>query len=375
MVWIFITIAALTLFMSLFNYVNYTISKQLQTLKQMGIRMAAGAGKGGQIFLYYLVEVGLSVIIALTLAVLFTSMALPIAEQLFRVELDVLWLLKPSMLAIAVVVLMSVVLLAAWFPVSLILQSNITSLLGKSPKLFKASSLSKIMTVAQLVISIVLLSSLLLINKQLDFVKTANYGFKTEQLLRINLPDDYSNYSIVKEAFSKLPFITDLSLTSHSPGAGWSRSGAKDKDGKEVLINTMYVDTDFVNTFQIKLLQGRNGMEGDKNWILITETTLKQLGWDDFEGRELFGRKVIGGVVNEFQYNSMHSLIGPVAFIYRDGFYSALNVRLLPENFNEQLSQMEKAWKQADIEQPLQFQFYNEYYNTLYKKKSLLPKR
>ncbi len=331
--------------------------------------------KGGADFLYYLVEVGLSVIIALTLAVLFTSMALPIAEQLFRVELDVLWLLKPSMLAIAVVVLMSVVLLAAWFPVSLILQSNITSLLGKSPKLFKASSLSKIMTVAQLVISIVLLSSLLLINKQLDFVKTANYGFKTEQLLRINLPDDYSNYSIVKEAFSKLPFITDLSLTSHSPGAGWSRSGAKDKDGKEVLINTMYVDTDFVNTFQIKLLQGRNGMEGDKNWILITETTLKQLGWDDFEGRELFGRKVIGGVVNEFQYNSMHSLIGPVAFIYRDGFYSALNVRLLPENFNEQLSQMEKAWKQADIEQPLQFQFYNEYYNTLYKKKSLLPKR
>ena len=40
MVWIFITIALLTLFMSLFNYINYTISKQLQTLKQMGIRMA-----------------------------------------------------------------------------------------------------------------------------------------------------------------------------------------------------------------------------------------------------------------------------------------------------------------------------------------------
>ena len=109
--------------MSLFNYVNYTISKQLQTLKQMGIRMAAGAGKA-QIFRYYLVEVGLSVIIALLLAVIFTIMALPLAEQLFRVELDVLWLLKPLMLAVAVVVLMSVVLLAAWFPVSLIWQSR-----------------------------------------------------------------------------------------------------------------------------------------------------------------------------------------------------------------------------------------------------------
>jgi len=376
MVWIFVTIAALTLFMSLFNYVNYTISKQLQTLKQMGIRMAAGAGKT-QIFRYYLVEVGLSVFVSFVLALIFTALALPLAEQLLQVELDILWLLKPSMIAIAVVALILVVLLSAWFPVSLIWRSNITSLLGKSHRLFKANSLSKIMTVAQLAISVVLLSSLLLINKQLDFVKTANYGFNTEQLLRINLPDDFKNYSVLKETFSKLPFISDLSFTSHSPGAGWSRSGAKDKDGKEVLINTMFVDVDFINTFQIKLLQGRDGMESDMDngkCVLITETAFKQLGLNDFEGQKLFDYYDIIGVVNEFQYNSMHSKIGPVAFIYTDRFYSALNVRILPDNFGEQLSQMEQAWKQAGIEQPLDFQFYNEYYNSLYKKDELAAK-
>ncbi len=216
MVWIFITIALLTLFMSLFNYINYTISKQLQTLKQMGIRMATGAGKG-QIFRYYLVEVGLSIFFSLILAIVFTTIALPLAEKLFQVELNIMWLLKPSMLAIAVVGLALIILLSFWFPVSLIWKSNITSLLGKSQKRFKASSLSRVMTVAQLAISIILLSSLLLISKQLDYVKTANYGFKTEQLLRITLPNDYSNLnaSVIKEAFSKLPFITDLTLTSH----------------------------------------------------------------------------------------------------------------------------------------------------------------
>ena len=373
MVWIFITIATLTLFMSLFNYVNYTISKQLQTLKQMGIRMAAGAEKA-QIFRYYLVEVGLSVFISFVLALIFTALALPLAEQLLQVELDILWLLKPSMIAIAVVALILVVLLSAWFPVSLIWRSNITSLLGKSHRLFKANSLSKIMTVAQLVISVALLSSLLLINKQLDFVKTANYGFKTEQLLRINLPGDYKSYSVLKEAFSKLPFITDLSFTSHSPGVGWSCSGADDKDGKQVLINTMYVDVDFAKTFQIKLLQGRDGIEGDmNNCALISETTFKQLGWDDFEDKISLLGEVIG-VVNEFQYNSMHSLVGPVAFIYSDRFYTSLNVRLLPDNFTEQLSQMESAWKQAGIVEPFDFQFYNDYYNILYKKEELETK-
>ena len=76
------------------------------------------------------------------------------------------------------------------------------------------------MTVAQLVVSVVLLTSLLLVNKQLHFVKTANYGFETEQLLRIDLPNNYNNYSVIKEAFAKLPFITDLSLASHAPGVG-----------------------------------------------------------------------------------------------------------------------------------------------------------
>jgi putative ABC transport system permease protein len=179
---------------------------------------------------------------------------------------------------------------------------------------------------------------------------------------------------VVKETFSKLPFITDLSLTSHSPGSGWSRSGAENEEGEEIYINTMRVDADFVNTFQIALLQGRNGTEEDINKsVIITETTLKQLGWDDFEGRKLWDYDVIG-IVNEFQYNSMHSLIGPVAFMYSDRYYSALNVRLLPDNFGEQLSQMKKAWKQAGIEQPFQFQFYNDYYNKLYKKEELEAK-
>ena len=136
----------------------------------------------------------------------------------------------------------------------------------------------------------------------------------------------------------------------------------------------MRVDNDFINTFQIKLLQGRDGTEGDINkGILITETTLKQLGLDDFEGQKLWDYNIIG-VVNEFQYNSMHSLIGPVAFIYSDTYYNALNVRLLPGNFGEQLAQMERTWKEAGIEEPLNFMFYNEYYNQLYKKEELAAK-
>lgn len=216
LLWMFITIAALTLFMSVFNYVNYTISKQLKTLKQMGIRMAAGAGTK-QIVRYYLMEVSLSVFSAFIVTVFFANMALPLVERLLETNLNMQWLLKPELLSVFSLLLLLVVALSVWFPVGLILRTDIKSLLGKSPMRLKASLLSRIMSVTQLAVSIGLLASLLLINKQLDFVKTANYGFQTNQLLRVEIPFNSTNYSVIKETFSKLPFITDLSLTSHAP--------------------------------------------------------------------------------------------------------------------------------------------------------------
>lgn len=367
LLWIFISIAALTLFMSVFNYVNYTISKQLATLKETGIRIASGA-EIKQILGYYFVEVCLSVLIAFALALLIADRTLPLAENMLDTTLQMQWILKPEIIGVFTVLLFIVIALSVWFPVGIISRAKVTSLLSKTPKRIKAGVLSKAMSVVQLTISILLLSSLLVINKQLNFVKTADYGFHTEHLLQVNIPFDYNNYTVLKESFSKLPFIKNLSLTSHAPGAGWSRSGEKNSEGEEVLINTMNVDEDFVKTFEIKLLSGRapEKTELGKS-ILITETTLKQLGWDDYEGKQVFKRNVTG-IVNFFQYNSMHSLVGPVAFLFRDEYYSSLNVRLLPGNLSDQITQMKEMWKNTGIEQPFQFQFYDEYFNRLYNK-------
>lgn len=144
-----------------------------------------------------------------------------------------------------------------------------------------------------------------------------------------------------------------------------------DENGEELMAYTMRVDADFINTFQIDVVQGRNGTENDINRsALISETTFRKLGWEDIEGRDINGWGVIG-VVNELQYDSMHSLATPMVFFYTNSYFNTLNVRLLPENFSEQLSQMKNAWKQAGIEEPFEFQFYNDYYNMLYQKEEM----
>ncbi len=371
MLWLLIAIAGLTLFMSVFNYINYTISKQLKTLKETGIRITTGAGIR-QILTYHLVEVAISIIFSFLLGVLITNLSLPITEKLLDVSLDLVWLLKPKMVISLLLLLTSVIMLSVWFPLSVISRNNITTLLGKSPKRISAGVLSKVMTVMQLIITMVLFSGLLAINKQINYVKTASYGFNTDEIIRIEVPWESSEgvgYSVIKEAFSQLPFIKALSFTSHTPGSGWSMYSTKDVEGELFYVYTINIDADFLQTFGMKLISGRESRTTDLNRAMfISEATLNRLGWDDYKGKKyLYDREVIG-VLNDIHYNSMHSPIVPTAFFYTDSYYNELNVQLLSGNFIHQKEQMEQVWKNLGYEEPFRFQFYNDYYQKLYQK-------
>lgn len=371
MLWLLIAIAGLTLFMSVFNYINYTISKQLKTLKETGIRITTGAGIR-QILTYHLVEVTLSVILSFLIGVLITNLTLPITERLLDTPLNLAWLLKPRMAISLLLLLIAVILLSVWFPLSVISRSSITTLLGKSPKRISAGALSKIMTVMQLIITMVLLSGLLAINKQINYVKTASYGFNTEQLIRIEIPwGSYKKvgYSVLKEAFSQLHFVKTLSLTSHTPGSGWSMHSAKNIEGELFNVYTINIDADFLQTFGMKLVSGRTPVVTDLNRAMfISEATLNRLGWDDYKGKKFLNGLEVIGVFNDIQYHSMHSPIAPIAFFYSDSYYSALNVQLQLGNFIHQKEQMEQVWKKLGYEEPFELQFYNDYYQKLYQK-------
>ena len=369
--WLLIAIAGLTLFMSVFNYINYTISKQLKTLKETGIRITTGAGIR-QVLTYHLVEVTLSIILSFLLGVLITNLTLPITERLLDTPLNLVWLLKPRMAISLLLLLITVILLSVWFPLSVISRSSITTLLGKSPKRISAGALSKIMTVMQLVITMVLLSGLLAINKQINYVKTASYGFNTEQLIRIEIPwGSYKKigYSVLKEAFSQLSFVKTLSLTSHTPGSGWSMHSAKNIEGELFSVYTINIDEDFIQAFDMKLILGREPVATDLNRAMyISESTLNRLGWDDYKGMNFLNGMEVIGVLNDIQYHSMHSPIAPIAFFYVDYYYSELNVQLLPGNFFHQKEQMEEVWKKIGYDEPFRFQFYSDYHHQLYQK-------
>ncbi len=367
LIFIFITIAVFTLIMAIFNYANFSISRQMQNLKASGIRITNGATRV-EIRFFYIIDVAISVGLAFVLGMFISWLLMPLTKNIFAVNLNPIWLLKPEFIALTAGILLTVILLSSILPVGFISRLELQSLFGKTQLKSRKHPLKSIMTIMQLAISMVLVVGLIVVNKQLNYVKTADIGFEKEHLLRVNLPYPFTKKEVLKNTINKLPFIDKFSFTCHSPGAGWSRTELKKESGEYLKVRTMLVDENFLETFGMKLLQGRKFLEGDMdNSCYISETTLKEMNWDSFEGKKLNGSKIIG-IVNDININSLHTGVVPVGYLFYTKHTSALNVRLKAGNIRQQLEALEETWNKATEGETFKYQFYDDYFDSLYKK-------
>ncbi|HKJ41973.1 MAG TPA: FtsX-like permease family protein, partial [Sunxiuqinia sp.] len=130
----------------------------------------------------------------------------------------------------------------------------------------------------------------------------------------------------------------------------------------------------------IHLLSGRNFMTGDKGQAcLMNKAAIKRFGWDNPEGRiykngREEGYRVVG-VVNNFNVRSLHSAMAPVALLYEpDHQFSTLSLRLIAGNIGQQMKQMRKVWESFLPNDPMEFTFYNDQFQSMYLKEDRLAK-
>ena len=362
---IIITIALLTLIMSVFNYVSFTISKQLKTLKDAGVRITNGADSS-QLKTYYIIDIGLSVLISFLLALLISKASVSFAAQLLDTPLSFSWLLKPELVLFVFILLTLVIAISAIVPVGFISRVNPQVLFGRFSLRHRKYSLQSFMTVFQLAVSIILFSAFFVVNKQLDFVKSADVGFNKEHLLRIDLPYPFDKHHVLKQQLRQYSFIQSMAYTSHAPGASWQTIDELSESGSNITLRAINIDKDFLSTFGIELLKGRKIFDGEINSACyISEKAFKDYEWKDIVGKTFNGLNVVG-VVNDINVNSLHTGVVPVAFQFTNHYYNALNLRLMPGNVSEHIEQLKKIWNRVAPDSPFSYGFYDEFFSSLY---------
>jgi putative ABC transport system permease protein len=369
LVYIFISTALLIMLLSVINYIIFTLSKYSNTLKEIGIKITNGANSS-QLKQYFFTDIAITVFVSFLVALYLSSAILPLIEKLLASKLEFRWIVswQISVLFIAIVIIVIIASMSA--PSYIVRHTDVQTLFGKKGLMSLKRSGQKMLTIFQITVSVVLLICLSFIQKQLIYVKSTDLGFNKELLLRLNIPYSFNNRTALKQRIDVLSFVKSSSYSNGCPGLINNKMSVPELEKQ--MFNCIYIDSQFLETFNIELLKGRTFLNGDRGEsCYINEKAYKDYGWDNLENRKFMNGKENGfnivGVVRDFNIASLHSGIEPVCLIYADQ-YSLLSVRLRQGNISEQMNEIKEIWKSVLPTAPFSYTFFDDYFNSLYHK-------
>ncbi len=375
---IFIVIALLILILSSINYLNYSVSMQFAKMKEIGINKINGA-KWKNLVQYIFMEVSIGVLFSFIIATIVTALALPYSKIIFGKEIHFGFydLLSTGPLFLGVVV--AIILINSLAPIYVLSRFNITSFLSGFRGNKNQKQLSRqLLLIFQLTVSIALITSVMVIFKQLNFAKHTDLGFNKEKLLRIDIPYKYPNTQTLLQETNNLPFVKSSTLSNGCPGMiNWRFAVGEGKTSFD--INLIKAGSDYLKTMGIELLDGRDFLTGDmEKTCLLNEEALKQYQWSDFNGKKLDiseGGYEVVGVVKNFMFESLHSLIEPLAIVYsQTPDANVLSVSLAEGNTGGQMDQLKRMWKKLSPGEPFIFSFYDDQFQSMYEKEERLSR-
>ena len=369
LIFIFISTALLILLLSVINYIIFTLSNYFSTLKIIGIRITNGANSN-QLKQYFYIDITLTVLVSFLAALYLASAFLPLIEKLLDSKLEFGWFFSWQISTLFSAIVIIVVMVSMLAPSYIIKHSDVQTLFGKKGLKHGKRLGQRLLTVLQITVSMILLICLAFIQKQLIYVKSTDLGFDKELLLRLDIPHDFKNKPALKQQISNLSFVKSSSFSNGGPGLIRNHMSVPETEG--LMFNCIYIDRQFLETYDIELVKGRKLLDGDFNEsCYINEKALKIFGWENLENRRFNNGKENGynivGVVRDFNIASLHKEIEPVCLIFSDQ-YSILNIKLLPGNLDEQMKVIHGIWKSILPGTPFSYTFLDEYFNSLYHK-------
>ncbi len=393
---IFSATALLTLFIALINYINLTTAQVSKRLKEIGIKKSIGATKL-TLFLQFLAETLITVSFSFLLALSLLYFTLPQLNKLTDKTFSFFQIITPSFLVSSCLFILLFGILAGIYPAILLSSFKPTQALKSTNKIIGVSLVQKIvnpgfvrkaLVTLQFSISVFLIIATITVFKQFRYMQNQNMGFDQEQVMVIDVPNDTlvsKRLDIVKNTLLQLSVVKSVSSTSSIPGSGHGAltMNVSQSGGSEIkVINTFFTDEKFIETLDIKLLDGRffskEFSTDPKQAFVINEAAAKFLGWENPIDKKIVSPlgqdgKVVG-LIKDFNYKSLHSSIEPLIIMNTLQSQGFLLIRISSNDVHRTVDQITEAWKAFDRDHPYEYFFLDEKFQTQYSKEERLVK-
>ncbi|MGF7040130.1 ABC transporter permease [Mucilaginibacter lappiensis] len=376
-IWLFGAVAIFILFIACINFINLSTAKSANRAKEVGLRKVVGSQRSGLIT-QFLTESLIYSFFSFVLGLILATVLLPYFNVLASKTLTMPWLqwwFIPAILISAVLIGVIAGIYPAFYLSGF---KPVEVLKGKLSIGSKSSMLRNGLVVFQFTTSIILIISTVVIYNQMQFILNKKVGYEKDQVVMIQgtntLNNEVKNF---KNELLKLSSVQSVSISDFLPVSGTKRNGNEFHNaGKEKIeagVGGQFwdVDADYIKTFGMKIVAGRNfdpALKTDSEAYVINQTLAKKLNLKNPVGKRItnYGKPMlIIGVVQDFNFESLRDGIDPLA-MHLGNSNSIVSVKIKTGDVKNTLAQISSTWKNFASNQPIRYTFMDERFAGMY---------
>ena len=376
----FAAIAVLILLIACINFMNLATARAARRAKEIGVRKLLGADRS-QLARQFFGESSMLSLLAMLLAITSVDLLLPSFNEFAGVNLQ--FDLSNNLALACGLPLLTVIVgfisgtypafvLSRFQPVRVLKGVWTGSPQGGLPR--------KILVTAQFATAIVLITGTGVIYQQVTFTQKKNLGFEKEQVVVLPIGNTLiaEKFEAFKSELLQHPNITAAAGSNSVPGEDMMGFGVRPEGKPETedwTVSTIRIDDfDLLKTYSMSMAAGRYFSPAfttdATNGIVINESLVKSLGWEDPIGKKLDvagevadGRVI--GVIKDFHMKSLHFPIEPM-LLYFAPQHGNLSVRVVAQEIPATIEFLRTTWQRFDSRDPFEYYFLDARFAQLY---------
>lgn len=384
-VYIFSFLAFFILLIAVFNYVNLITAQSEKRAREIGMRKVIGANKHDLVRQF----IGESVIVSLiafVLALMLNELLITPFSHLVDENFSLTYWENPLVLGGIVLFVLLIGVLSGMYPAFYLSRFEpIVVLKGTQHGAGGKHALRKILVSLQFAISIFLIASLLLVHRQVSYMKHKDLGFERENVITVtNLTGALTNsFESLKAELLQNPNIISVAASESIPGQQRSAQNCYkrgDDPSTAILIHENRIQYDYLETFGIRLIEGRDfdpEMRTDSASFIINQTAARKLGLNNPIGEEIIVWTMPGriiGLVADYNFFSLHHEIEPLVLTKYADWFSRVSIRMQPGNLTENMDYIRTSFEAADPNYTFDYTFVDQNFERMYQQEERINK-
>jgi len=413
-IYIFSIVAFIVILIAGFNFMNLSTARSMKRAKEVGVRKVLGAFRK-QLVTYFLCESVFFSVLAFVVAIGLVILVFPFFTSLLGNSIlkgDAFFL--PLILGFFLLAL-GTGLFSGIYPAFVLSSFNPLTAFTNGNNLTGAKkqlnfTMRRILVVLQFTMSVVLITFTLFCLHQFSFISSKKLGFNKSQVLAVQNVTriDVLKYPVFKNLLENYSGVSGVTACMDVPSRDILDQGFSVVEGvhsgdESTILALQSIDDNFIDVMGINLLAGKNFTKGLKSeeyekimdlsemqrftsekeyTYVINESAVRKLGWttpDEALGKKLqwtnaafsiTGRII--GVVEDFNYASLHLEIRPLVLVNEPVWFGNILVKISGDDLPETISHIGNVWDEVYPDSPMQYNFLDDLFASLYRSEERL---